>query len=85
MGRKTPCFFMCLANSDHSISQDLRGGEVSAPPDEIDLQFAGVPAGGDKGGRGCQGTGFFSLFCIEFRDDAADQRLVYSVFRCFAQ
>jgi hypothetical protein len=77
---------MCLANSDHPIRQDLRGGEeVSAPPDEIDLKFASEPAGKDKRGRGCQGVGVFSLFCIEFRDDAADQRLVYSVFRCFAQ
>jgi hypothetical protein len=33
MGRKTPCFFMCIANSDHPISQDLHGSEVSAPPD----------------------------------------------------
>ena len=56
-----------------------------AAPDEIDPHFASVPADEDRDGRRVQGGGLLSSFCIEFRDDASDQRLVYPVLRGFAQ
>ena len=52
-----PVFRIHPAAPKHIISGHKTAFE--APPGEIDLQFAGVLAGEDKGGRGSQGAGVF--------------------------